>query len=110
MVKKVQQYFVREEVEVFGSYDGGTLEDVLARIKECVDKVPEEYRSSVEFELETRSEPYDTKDYPVFNMSYHRLENEEEKNKRESKETAIRKMQEDHERKEYERLQKKFGK
>ena len=110
MGKKVQQHFVTETVQVFGSYDGGTLEDVLARIKEKVDEVPEEYRSSIRFELETTSEYYETRDYPVFNMYYNRLENEEEKNKRESKEIAVRKMQEDHERKEFERLQKKFGK
>jgi hypothetical protein len=90
----------------FIDYVSGSLDEFIKQLtKEFNAKVPEEFKNSARLNMTTRSEPYDSRDYPTIEVTWQRPETPEEENKRIAKE----KYWEDQRRQTYENLKKEFG-
>lgn len=101
---KQQEYLVsrRERLDIM--YSSYSRDEFVKKLDESILKIPEAYRHTVRFEIDTYSYPYDEKDYQDLFMNYQTPENEAEKSERLEKEAALaaKKAREQKEKKEFE--------
>ena len=79
--------FVEETRELFDQYDTFTYASLCDRLKLEIDRLPEDQKSSVRFEIENISYPYDEGVYPYMVMRFKRPETDQEMNVRESQDS-----------------------
>jgi hypothetical protein len=87
-----------------------TMEDFQKMVELESEEVLPEFKNTIKFKLKKYSEPYDSDEYAGMFMIYKDYETDEEFNKRIAKEEQYRKLTEERERAEFERLSKKFAK
>lgn len=95
--------------ELFGRFDSYTLADLIGRLTEAVEALPEDQRASAKFSVEEEQYDYDPDPRTAFFISWSRPETDEEQTKRVAAEDAAKKQREDYERRQYEALKAKFG-
>ena len=100
---------IQDTTEVFGRYDGGSLQDVIDCMTYCVNNLPEDQRASARFVVDSKNYDYDDNDYPTFVMSWQRPETDAEEQKRKAQEAVYKEQQAARDRAEFERLKKQFG-
>jgi hypothetical protein len=100
---------VTETVEVCGRYDEKTLSEMKKMLDAACTRVPKQYRESIRFDIENVGYAYDPSDYPYLVMKYKRLENDKEYSERVTREEKFQLQREENEKKEFERLSKKFA-
>lgn len=94
---------------IYGAYDRIDPLDMISRKEKLASSLPEKYRDSIYFEIDSESFPYDPNEYYGVFMFWKDDETDAEMNERLDQEAKIRQQQEDRERKEFERLRKKFS-
>lgn len=87
-----------------------TLDDFNKNVQEETKVVKPEFKETVRFKVEKYSEPYCDNEYAGLFMMYKDYETDEEFNKRIQHEEKMKKMIEDRERAEFDRLSQKFAK
>jgi glycosylphosphatidylinositol transamidase (GPIT) subunit GPI8 len=85
-----------------------TRELLIRMLDDVIVDVPEEFRSSVVFEVERHMETYSDDYHADMFMRYKRPENEVERAERLNKEQRLNELQEKRQREQYEELKKKF--
>lgn len=107
-VKAPQKVLVEREVRLWN--DCFTVDEFNAYAAEHIAQVPEEFRASVRFEIKSVHEMYEEHPTTGFYMTYREYETDDEYNARVQQESQIQNLREEHERREFERLSKKFSK
>ena len=87
-----------------------TMEDFQKMADLEAEAVLPEFKNTIKFKIEKYSEPYDSSEYAGMFMIYKNYETDEEFNRRIAQEEQYRKITEERERAEFERLSKKFAK
>lgn len=95
--------------EVAGRYDSFTRDELVASLDRAILELDEALRASVTFEVDSESEPYGNGEYPKLYIKWRRPETDEEMNRRLAHQKQYAEMRVEHERREYERLQKIYG-
>lgn len=104
----MKRKIVTEQNDLFGSYEHFSRDELINLIDRETNKVPEEYRSTVKFLIDTGSDMCSDTSYPKFFISYSRLETDKEFETRVASDAAFAKHREEQDRKTYERLKKQF--
>lgn len=99
---------VKVSDNIIGRYDTYTLDELVHILNTNVNRVPEELRHTVKFEIEMYSEQYDPNEYPYMFMHYERPETDAEYNFRLKNEENSAHLQAIRDKAEYERLRKQF--
>lgn len=99
---------VKVSDNLVGRYDTYTLDELVRVLNANANRVPEEFRHTVKFEIEMYSEQYDPNEYPYLFMHYERPETDAEYGFRVKNEENSTRLREARDKAEYERLRKQF--
>jgi hypothetical protein len=100
---------VTSNVHLFGTYEKFTFDDLFERLQtEIIDR-PEIDPQTIKFGIEEERYDYTDGSYFYFAMYYDRPETDQEYQTRIDRENNRKVDQEERDRREFERLQKKFG-
>lgn len=100
---------VQDELAVISRYTTYTQEELIQHIQTQVNTVPEDQRASIIFELDVETYEYDDREYPILFMRWMRPENEKETAERLALEEYYKKRAEEHDAREFQRLQGMFN-
>jgi hypothetical protein len=97
---------ISERTDILGQYEGGSLQDMIKRLTEAVDMLPEDQRASAEFEIDIQTYAYG--EYPKLFLKFKRPETDKEEKTREERKALFEKQADARDLAEFKRLQKKF--
>jgi hypothetical protein len=104
----MKRKIITRQNDLFGSYEHFSRDELINLIDREIAKVPEEYKHTVKFAIDTSSEPYDDDAQPKFFIQFARPETDEEFEIRTANEKNHAKLKEEHDRKLYAKLKKQF--
>ena len=107
-IKKMKK-MIEDSSQIMQRHSAWTRDEMVARLDEEINNLPEDQRASVTFDIDEYGYPYDTNTYYALFMTWLRPENDEEEKKREAEEAARVIARDTRERAEFERLKKHFG-
>lgn len=104
----MERKIVKVSDTIIGRYENYTLDGLINLLKESTNRVPEELRPSVRFEIDMETYPYDSYEYPRLFMHYQRPETDAEYELRKKNEENSKHLRELRDKADYERLRKQF--
>lgn len=104
----MKKIMLTQQNDLFGSYEHFSRDELINLIDQEIAKVPEEYRNTVKFSIDTVTAPYDDDAQPKFFIQFARPETDEEFEIRTANEKNHAKLKEEYDRKLYAKLKKQF--
>lgn len=100
---------VTDSTEILSQYNPCKVNDFINTINNKMQSLTDTERSTAYIELEKYNYDYDDNDYYRLSLFWKRFETDAEEQKRKESEKQIQQMKEQHDKRLYEELKKKFG-
>lgn len=98
-----------EEIEVCSRWDSYSRDELVKRLDDVLEQVPEAMRSTARFEVVQESIPYSDGERSELRCTYQRPETDKELADRQAQSDLAFQRQQERDKAEFERLKKEFG-
>ena len=100
---------IGDSTQVISRYEAYTRDRLVQLLDAEIAKLPVDQQASATFEIDEYGHEYDSAVYHALFMKWRRPETDKEEQKREASEAAWKKLRQERELAEFERLKKQFG-